>query len=278
MEDKKHLAELFGLVQPDPEEHEGAKPKRKGRNAEESARFGDKAMRDGEFALAIEHYERAVEQGGNARYGFDLAAAHDAAGNEELAEQLFAEAASTNKDAAEPHAALGDIYKRNARFQDAVEELHRAIATEPSNPIYHFKLAETLREMKMTTDAIRSAERAALCQPDNAFFHYWLADLLIETQRYTEALEPLKMAVELSPGDDFLYLLTAVAFWGAGRQKDALKAIRLASELSPENKLFLAIERKFSNLSLGEQADLPEMDAYDRDRYDVWMKRLGIGD
>lgn len=273
---KQHLAELFGLVNPELDEETAAKRQKVGKNAAESIQLGRKALNDGDAQLAVSHYRRAIEQGAD-DIQFELGAALEASGEDDEAQAAYAAALEKDADLAESRAGLSDIYKRNASFKQAIEELHFAIAKEPSNSFYHLKLAEAHRDLKLYTEAVRAAERAALCDPSNAFYHFWLADLLMEMKKFEEALEPLKYALDLSPGDDYYVHKTAQAFWGAGKKVEALRAARLATDLSPENQLYAAIVFKFESETGKEPgSEAPTLDQYDQDLFNRFCKEIGL--
>lgn len=270
-ESKQHLSDLFGLVKNDLAAFNKSSVSRKrGKSAEESIEFAEAALREGDPKSAVRHYERAIEQGSRSAR-IDLAAAHEILGEDEEAEKLYKESLDQDRDQAEPRAGLSDILRRSAHFREAVQELHHAIAKEPNNPHYHFKLSELLKEMKLLKEATNAAERAALCEPDNAFYHLWLAEVLIERKLFSDALIPLEAAVNLSPGDDHLYLRAAAAFWGADKSAEATKALKLAVELSPDNALYPAL---LDLVGDGSRTKLDALDPYDRNLADRWIASI----
>lgn len=282
-EDKKHLAELFGLVEADSEKvGASVKKTRQGRTAKESTDLGTKALQNGDTDEAIRHFIAAIEQEDSFVTRLNLAAAYDAAGNDDEAESHYRAAIMIGDSSAEARAGLAEVLRRSARFREAVDELERATAEEPANPTYHFKLSETLKEMKMLDDAVRAAERAALCSPDNYFYHYWLAELLIDMGQFESALEPLKAAVALSPGDDHLYLRSAIAFWRAGRRDEAIKSMRLAADLSPKDAMYSAALALLLHLNGEEGSTLDEvrkrLDQFDREKLKDFESAIGASE
>jgi|CXWL01.1.fsa_nt_gi tetratricopeptide (TPR) repeat protein len=276
-DERKHLSDLFGVVQFDPANSDAAPSwlTKKGKSAEDSKKLGNAALEAGNSKLALEHFERAVSQSkGSSSARVDLAIALEMADREEESRSLLSEVIESDTDCAEARVALAEIHRRSAEFQLAIDQLERAIATEPSNSNYHFKLAEVCRDAKLFSAAISAAERAAIVDPTISFYHFWLADLLLELGKFTEALEPLKAAHDLSPGDDYILMKSAVAFWGANQKPQALKAIRLASELDPDRKMYLALEAWFQGQGTTHDSKAIELDRYESDELDRIISTL----
>lgn len=278
-DDKKHLAELFGLVDADAQESAHSKRKRQGKTAEESAALGAKALQDGDTEEAIRHFEAAASGEESFTNVLNLAAAYDAAGREEDAEVKYRTAIEIGDATAEARAGLAEILRRSAKFRDAVDQLELATAEEPSNPIYHFKLSETLKEMRRMDDAVRAAERAALCSPQNYFYHYWLAELLMKMGHFEQAIDPIRTALELSPGDDHLYVRSAIALWRSGRRAEGIKAMRLATDLAPKDAMYAAALALMLHLSGEEGAKFEEvegrLDQFDRQKLKDFASEIG---
>lgn len=280
-EDKKHLAELFGLVDSDSKASgQPGKRKRQGRSVEESTGLGSRALQEGDTEEAIRHFLAALEQNDSFITRLNLAAAQDAAGMEDEAEANYRAAIELADASAEARAGLAEILRRSSRFREAVDQLERATAEQPANPTYHFKLSETLKEMRRLSDAVRAAERAALCSPDNYFYHYWLAELLIGMGAFEQALEPFKTAIDLSPGDDHLYVRSAIALWRSKRALESIKAMRMATDLSPKDAMYAAGLALLLREAGEEGANFEEVEArldqFDREKLWDFAMQLGI--
>ncbi|HEY3782640.1 MAG TPA: tetratricopeptide repeat protein [Fimbriimonadaceae bacterium] len=281
---RKDIADLFSVeIDSEPEIEES--PRRtKGDNAEESVELGSQSLTEGDFEKAIEHFRRAVEQRdpNDVQGRVDLAGAYEFAEMAPEALRQYEIALRVRRDQPEPLLGLSQVYKRYARYKDSVRQLEEALALEPRNAFYQFKLAEILREIGDKEAALTAARMAVSLAPVDPFYHYWVGDLLIDLRQYDEALEALRAALELSPGDDYLYLRTASAFWGAGRQQEAVKAIRLASDLDPDKHLYHGIlELLQTEMGLKEEASqekerASKMDDYDREALRRFALEIGV--
>lgn len=273
-EDKKYLAELFGIRVDDVREPgPSIASAKQGRDAVASARLGGQCLEEGDFEGAIRHFQTAVEQAGekDAAFRTDLAGVLETADREAEALRQYRklERGSPTPEAA---AGIADLYRRSGRFKTAVEELGKGIAANPQDPYLHHKLALTLLEAGHPSGAVAPAIRATQLDPENAFYFLWLGDLMIRLRRFDEALAHFRAALELSPGDDYYCLRASVAFWGAGRREDAVLALQVASELNAENALYPAmretLRRELGNGSESEwRAAMDEMDGFDLDRW-----------
>jgi tetratricopeptide (TPR) repeat protein len=279
----RQIAELFGLTPPEADDQPILSAKLKGNTAEESSALGGQSLSEGHFDKAIEHFKRAIEQGGEDPGRFlDLGGAYEAADMAPQALRQFLKALRNKQDALEPHLGIAELYKREGRWRDSIAEIEEALNREPDNPYYQHKLAEMYRESRYRDRALEAIQRAVASAPADSFYHYWMGDLLIEMGRYGEALEAFRAAVELSPGDDYLYVRSAVAFWLAGKRPEAIKAIRLASDLDPENHLHHGL--LWSLLKQNGQVEEAEaefkraskMDDYDKDKMGRLLREMKV--
>lgn len=253
-----------------------------GKSVEESRELGGKSLTAGDYAAAVQHFRRAVEQreGDDPTPILDLADAL-AYGDELPAAFRKFQKALRVKETADPYVGLGEIARRYGKYREAVEHLRRAIELEPDQPYHHYKLSETLAELGERKQAVIAIQNAIALKPDDSFFHFWLAELLARMRELDDALTAYRAAIELSPGDDHLYLRTAVAFWRSGKVPEALKALRLASDLDPEKLIYHALMAHI--LYRAERVDeaRPEaqkaekMDAYDRDLLHRILREAG---
>jgi len=281
------LARLFGVGAEEEKSEEAERRRnRKGQTAQESAAIGAECLSEGDYDGAIEHFRASLDQREPADIAgrIDLGAAYEAAERSSEALRQYKTASRIQEGASEPHLGASQVYKQFGKYHDAIAELDRAIALEPRNAFYRFKLAEILRELKMFEPALAAATEAAAAAPDDAFYHFWVADLLMERSRFEEALAPLRLALELSPGDDFYYFRAAIAFWGARKRNEAIRAIRLASDLDPDKPLYHGLLAVFlRQTGLNKEAELEEasaekMDAYDREELRRALARVGLAD
>ncbi len=280
----KVIADLFAVPEYTEEDFiDELPPKREGDDATESGELGTLSLNDGDYATAIRHFKRAVDQSnGDPKALIDLAGAFAYGDEAPQAYRQYQRALKKKDDLAEPHAGLGEILRRYGRFRDAIVALEKAIQEDPTNAYYPFKLAETLREAGEPRRATIAILGAIAIQPDQPFYHFWLGDLLLQLKDYDEALESLRAAIEMSPGDDFYYYRATVAFWCAGRKQEAIKAVRLASDLDPAKRLYRGLLAELlrqtgqDDHAALEAVHEQKLDAYDRDHLHRALDEMGI--
>lgn len=280
--DYQNILEIFDLAGPAKPQEEDAPPK-EGKNAAQSQQLGQVSMTKGDYATAIEHFRRAIEQGGTDIAGdyFNLAAAYATADMAPQALRQY-ERARKIKDSGELHVGLGELYRRYGRLKDAVAELEEAIRLEPGNAFFHFKLAESLRGSGFRTQALQAISGAVASAPDDAFYHYWMGDLLLEMKRPQDAVPALHAAIELSPGDDHLFMLASVALWGSGKRAEAIRSIRLAADLDAEKLLYYELLSRYLEAeghlaeAAVEKEKAAQIDRYDSEVADAMWKLAQI--
>jgi tetratricopeptide (TPR) repeat protein len=281
----RQIADLFGFSAPEaPDIGDTGLRKKLGDTAQESAELGSLSLSEGDYAKAIDHFRRAIEQteGKDPSRELDLGSAFEFADMEPQALRQYRSALRVRAAAPEPHLGIAELYKREGRRRQAIVELETALTANPNNPYFQFKLAELLDELGQREDALTAIQHAVAGAATDSFYHYWMGDLLLRMRRYELALEAFRAAIELSPGDDFLYSRAAAAFWLARKPQEAVKAIRLASDLDPDKHLYHGILELFlGEMDLHEEADLEasraaKMDAYDLDLLRRFADEVGL--
>lgn len=276
------LNDLFGLP-PEPD-LEIAPQKLRGDTADESTALGVQALTEGDYDKAIEHFKRSITQRppGDEKGYLDLGGAYEAADRAPQAFRQYLLALKERQTAAEPHAGLANILKREGRAKDAVEKMKAAIEADPENGFLRFKLAELLKEQGYPSEALSAIRGAIAVSPADSFYHLFAAEILILKREWRDAVDALHAAIELSPGDDFLFFRVGAAFWGLGKQPEAIKALRLAGDLDPDKALYAGVLETLLRASgdiEGADAEVKrasKMDRLDRYNLDRFCEEVGL--
>lgn len=145
--------------------------------------------RTGDFARAVEEYERAVEA-----CPFPLEYAHLRLAELHTLRGDFGEAerhhrrvleVTVHKDRA--HVNLGNFFADLARTAEAEEHYRAALAIDDDSALAHYNYATILGATGRRDEAIRQYREAIRCDPRLAAAHNNLAALLFEAGRYEEA-------------------------------------------------------------------------------------------
>ncbi|MEW9698960.1 tetratricopeptide repeat protein [Paenibacillus sp. SI8] len=135
-------------------------------------------------------------------------------------------------------------------FEKAIEWFEKAIAAEPSNAAYHYKLSITYARSNKLQKAIELASKALELEAHNEAFRYHLQvlharelietaqkQLQVETEHAERAIFLLKEAIVLDPLAVEAYLILAEAF---AQRRDYVRAYHTITEairLEPDHEL-----------------------------------------
>ncbi|MCC6306601.1 MAG: tetratricopeptide repeat protein [Rhodobacteraceae bacterium] len=179
--------------------------------------------------------------------------------------------------------ALGDLLRRESRFDDAARAYDRAVALVPAPAERHWSLfyargisherekrwelaeADFLKALELHPDqpdvlnylgyswvemgrnldrALAMIERAVAAEPDSGYIVDSLAWALYRLGRYREAGEHMERAVLLMPTDPILNDHLGDIYWAVGRRLEAGYQWRRALQFEPEEAAVPRIRRK----------------------------------
>lgn len=134
-------------------------------------------------------------------------------------------------------------------FEQAINWFEQAIALEPDNAAYHYKLSITCARSNRLFRAIEHAESAVRLEPDNDTYRYHLRhlnarELVGKAQRCFDrnqdqlylAAAYLKQAVSLDPLNVNAFLLLALAHAGLEEYDGAIRALNELLKLNPQHE------------------------------------------
>jgi tetratricopeptide (TPR) repeat protein len=121
--------------------------------------------------------------------------------------------------------ALGVLYTREKRYEEAQKYLLMAIHTRPEWADAHYNYAITLERTDKAQQAIEEFQRSIALAPVNPTARLWYGKALLEYQNYAEAEAQFKKSYDLQPSDDALRGL-ADAYLQSGQNEKALPVLR----------------------------------------------------
>lgn len=125
------------------------------------------------------------------------------------------------------HIARARLLMESSRYQEAQEELRRALSIAPDNETAHALSAINLSMTKDHISAVHHGENAVASAPELPFTHYALAIALYNADRKPEAEKVIRGAIRLDPFDaDLRALLAQIHLWN----KDWDLALKEAEE------------------------------------------------
>jgi len=266
----KNIIDLFELPGSEGELIPAETQGKEGRTAEESRTFGQERMAAGDYQAAVEHFQKAIQQG-SAESVAELGAAYEAG---DFIPQAYVQYRKALQSQANGDVAIGvaALMKREGRWKDSIAELQAAIEKEPYNAFLHFRLAETLREARYPKAALAAVQGAIANQADDAFYHFWAAELALELKRFEESLGAIHAALELNQDDPYYLAIAGAASWGCGREEEARAFIKQAVRDSEGDAAYIGVARQlgvpgFDGVSVGE---------YDASRTNRFLRPIGL--
>lgn len=231
----------------------------------------------GQHRLALESYER-IPAGSpvwsQAVTGRALALAQ--LDRVEEAVDLLSEALPTTDDVGSVAATLGDILRRESRFDEAAAaydlaveaitverpqnwllyyaraiarersgnwpgaeaDFRAALALNPNQPLVLNYLGYSLVEQRTNLEeAEEMIRRAVAGQPNDGYIIDSLGWVLYRLGRFEEAVEPMEKAVELLPNDPIINDHLGDVYWKVGRKREAVFQWRRALWFAPHDDL-----------------------------------------
>lgn len=210
----------------------------------------------------------------------------EAAERDEDAIRLLKELAKEDPQRPEPYVNLGDIYRSNKRFEDAVEaydmafkaigpidkrhwtilysrgialersqqwaraeqDFTKALELNPEQPYVLNYLGYSWVDQGLNLDKARKMiERAVELRPNDGYIVDSLGWVLYRLKDYEGAVEKLERAAELRPQDPTINDHLGDAYWRVGRKNEARFQWQRALVLKPDEDQIPLIESKIRN-------------------------------
>lgn len=237
-----------------------------------------------QYELATEAYDR-IPRGDTAFHSAELgrAEALRRSGNTDAAIEVLQQLSESHADQANVHVALGDLFRRLDRHEEASRaydlavsnsgeprssqwalyfargitnerigdwgkaeaDFRKALELQPDQPQVLNYLGYSFVEMKLNMDeALDMIERAVKARPDDGYITDSLGWVLYRLGRYDEAVAHMERAAELAPVDPIVNDHLGDVFWAVGRQREAEFQWYRALSFEPEDVDATRIRRK----------------------------------
>jgi tetratricopeptide (TPR) repeat protein len=151
-------------------------------------------------------------------------------------------------------------YERMGEWELAEPEFRRVLEFVPDEPQVLNYLGYSLVEQRRNLDeALDMIERAVEGDPDSGYITDSLGWAFYRLGRYDEAVPVMERAVELMPRDPILNDHLGDVYWAVGREREARFQWRRALSFGPHPDLDMDLVRR--KLEIGKDAALDEDDA-----------------
>jgi adenylate cyclase len=130
---------------------------------------------------------------------------------------------------------LCDIDWWQRRFDQAVADGERCVATNPSSSVCYEALASALTVSNKPEAAVRAAETATRLDPTHQdYYAFLVANPCVLMGRYEEAIPLLKRHLSVLPNNPWAYAVLVVAYTELGRDVDARAAAAGLMRINPD--------------------------------------------
>lgn len=246
--------------------------------------LGDIALHYGDYNTARKHYTAVHDDSGMMRFArLKLAEALEADGRKDEAVVILSEAADEEEAHADSLIYLGDIYRRNEQYAEAVraysralgrigdvksehwfvvyargmsqerlknwdmaeQDLLKALDLNPDNPLVLNYLGYSWVDQGIHLDrAMEMIKKAVMLRPEDGYITDSYGWALYQTGAWDEAVKWLEYSVERVPYDVTINDHLGDAYWRVGRRVEARFQWERAYNLAKENSDKERIHRK----------------------------------
>lgn len=141
--------------------------------------------------------------------------------------QLYTEQVRQHPDFSDAHYRLGETFRRNGHYKEAIEEFKKAIDLKPDSFITYKSLAYIFYVMESYSDAIPLFKKAIEYKPDYIEAYYDLGGSYKWLHRYEEAISVFQAVTKVRSDLDVFdvaYINLSGCYEKAGRIEESLEA------------------------------------------------------
>lgn len=156
-------------------------------------------------------------------------------GQSELAVENFLMALKLLPDFVEVYDNLGIVYARQARWEDAIRMLQKAVnfKSDEYNHISYVKLGDIYNRLGRTKEAVESYERAIDLQPTDVDTRFALGNLYLANRQTQEAINQFQQVIGLIPKKAEAHMSLGLAYLQNDKLEQAAQALQTAVGLQP---------------------------------------------
>ena len=151
----------------------------------------------------------------------------EAANNDDGAIAEYREALKRKADLPNVHFAIGSLYWKDHRLDDARPELERELKTNPHHPQALYELGDIAAFTGHPEEAEKYFLRALNLEPGMAEAHYAIEKIYTDTGRYDQSVEHLRAALKINPSEPTAHYRLALVYRKMGRPQDAERELGL---------------------------------------------------
>jgi tetratricopeptide (TPR) repeat protein len=170
-----------------------------GMKAEDLIRSGNEARKNGNYTLAIDLLNRAVEADAKGKKAWnDLGLAYLDERQDELAINAFQKQIEVNPYDLNAYNNLGRVYLRQRKYEEAEKWFNKQIEIQPLDKYAHANLGLAYMESHKYQEAVPELEKAAAITPDSAEAQVRVGEAYLNVAEDAKAMEAFDKAVKIS--------------------------------------------------------------------------------
>ncbi|BDC53137.1 hypothetical protein F183_A54520 (plasmid) [Bryobacterales bacterium F-183] len=199
-------------------------------------RLGRTYVAYGSLKSAVTEFSEALQLNSSYQEArVDLAAAHIARNELDLAEPLIRATIAAEPNNAAAHALQGQWLAATGNMPGAFQAVEKAIQLAPNRPDLYLVLGGLHMRNKRPADAEAVFRRSVKANPQSAEAHLMLAQFFFTQRRPGDAEKQTREGIAASPKDVPIRLFLAQILAVTNRLPDAEKTLREVKALDPEN-------------------------------------------
>jgi tetratricopeptide (TPR) repeat protein len=172
----------------------------------------------------------------------DAAFAHNNLGNAYRGQRRYKDALveyqitlKLRPDSVKAYYNIGGIYGESGMYNEAIEAYKQAIKIDPNFIDAHYNLGVAYSRLKMYKEAIEAYWQAIKIKPDYANAYYGIGVIYAKSGMYKEAIETFRDVIEIKPEHIDAYYNIGIIYGESGMYEEAIEAYKYVLMLKPDN-------------------------------------------
>jgi tetratricopeptide (TPR) repeat protein len=147
--------------------------------------------------------------------------------NDDGAIQEYREALKRTPDLPNIHFAIGSLYWKNQKFDQAWTELQSEVKADPNHAQALYELGDICAFQGRTAEAEKYFLEALKHEPGMVEAHFALEKIYTESNRYDKSLVQLRAILQANANDSTAHYRLSLVYRKLGRQQDAERELAL---------------------------------------------------
>lgn len=127
---------------------------------------------------------------------------------------------------------LGIAYSKQGRLDEAIKAYLTALKIRPDDAGSYFNLGFTYFKQGLLNEAIRAYQTVLRLRPNFIEAHYYLALTYFKQGRLDEAIKAYQSTLKLIPDDVEIHYNLGIAYWKKGLEDEAYNELEIALKLN----------------------------------------------